>query len=372
MKTKLSDLIIRSADSGRNMQDEQGYLPGGHNGPWDVINTNVRTTAHWALIFFESYKITNDEQYLKAAIRACDYLLSNEARPYGRSFFCINREDGKSLNNGLIGQAWAIEPLIIIGNGIGDDRYIDTARYIISIHPYSFTNHAWSAVDIDGRIIGEHRTLNQQIWMTAMCIMLGKDMNDKRLLEVGFDFYKHAEEKFVILKKGLIGQKCRTKQDPAKTKKPLARILQGRNLIKRSEAYLTFLLYGIALAYELIPEEDFWNGLNLKKHIHEAISYIEKGYPYGFLENINSFRWSYNPTGIEMAYIMQTFYSYLGKAKDTTFYDRLAKWLCLQFEGYFDVSTNLLIRNTGDPNILAARLYEATRINDLEIDFLAK
>jgi hypothetical protein len=369
MKTDLYDLIIRSADSGVALQGEQGVLPRGHSGPRKYEDTYVRTTAHWALTFFKAYELTQEMKYLDAAIRACDYLITEDARPLGYSFYCTERNNGKCLCNGLIGQAWAIEPLITTGSSLRNDKYIDVARRILSIIPYDFRRHSWFTVDVDGSNLGEHTTLNQQVWMTAMGIMFGKSTGDDYFLRIGIDFYAHIHEKIVFLGDGLIGQMIKTKQPWVATKLFTKRILSRRFLVERSQAYLTFLLYGIALAYEYSSEERFWRDEGLRRLIGDAIDNIERNYPYGFLEDSDSFRWSYNPIGIEMAYIMETFSKYVDTPSSISSDQTIQKWLSKQFEGYYNTDADLLINNTTDPNVLAARLYEATRIRNTEIVF---
>lgn len=77
-----------------------------------------------------------------------------------------------------------------------------------------------------------------------------------------------------------------------------------------SQGYSSFLLYGLALAYEYGGEEDFWGDIKIKAIISGAIDYSVKKFPFGHGES-TGYRWCYNPTGIEMSYVLQVFQKYL-------------------------------------------------------------
>ncbi len=363
---RLHDLIAGSAEHGIALQDEEGRLPGGHNGPWNNRETCVRTTAHWALLFYDAFQHTGDGRFLDAAIRACDYLAGEKTRPQGFSFYCMDTRDGRFMSNALIGQAWAIEPLIMIGAGTGNKQYLDTAASVITMHPYDPDRHGWHTIDVDGSMLGEDTSLNHQVWMAAMGIMLGKLGSYDRLLRTSLDLCAHLCEKAVLLGDGLIGQMVRPRNRWTVAKETVNRMLAWQSLASVSRGYLSFLLYGIALAYEHSREESLWEDGGLRQVIGDAMAYVEDNYPYGFLESANSFRWSYNPTGIEMAYVLQTLHAYTGMGDAASCEESMRKWLNKQLQGYYDVHTGLLNRNTADPQVLAARLYEATRIKDME------
>jgi hypothetical protein len=42
-------------------------------------------------------------------------------------------------------------------------------------------------------------------------------------------------------------------------------------------------------------------------------------------------------------------------------------WLTLQFQHYYNADRGLMDRNTVDPTVLAARLYEATRLQNYSL-----
>lgn len=363
---KLYDIILMSADKGIELQRKDGAFPKGHNGPWNAPDTYVRTTAHWALLLFKAYNITNNSVYLLASQKACDYLLSKKVRPYGFTFYCKNSKLMK--NNGLIGQAWALEPLIIIGKELNEARYLNAAKKVIYLHPYDSNSHTFYQIEIDGRNLGIDTALNKQIWFASMTLLLGQYLNDRELKRRGKDFFFNFDSKILFLNSNLL---CHwiiaANQKNFLIKKFLKclyrfkiRVMDRSNILNLSIGYQTFLLYGLALAYRY-SENEVFEKKQLRKIILPAVEYVEKCFPYGYNLGEDDFRWAYNPVGIEMAFILETFRNILPLKN---IQNRIINWLSLQFNGYFNYEQKLMNKNTCDPNILSSRLYETIRLEN--------
>jgi hypothetical protein len=131
-----------------------------------------------------------------------------------------------------------------------------------------------------------------------------------------------------------------------------------------SKGYLSFILHGLSILYSQKQDYSFWRNERLKKIIKEAVLYINERKPYGCGEDGSKYTWGYNPVGIEMAFSLQAFGKYL--SLETTEYD-IKYWLGMQLENYFDFDASLMIKNTIDSNILAARLYEAVYLDNYSI-----
>jgi hypothetical protein len=274
------------------------------------------------------------------------------------------------MSNGLIGQAWAIEPLILIGKSLNQREYLEVAQKIVLLHKYNMKHHAWNYLEINGKILGINQALNQQIWFAALSLTIGKILGDSKLIKCARDFFNNLpclisffEEKGLIshtfvghhsiyrnMIKELIGKKNKGAVEHDK-----------RYLL--SQGYLSFILYGLAMAYEYHSEETFWKDDRLKAMISDSIEYIVKDFPFGCGEK-TGYRWCYNPTGIEMAYVLQVFKEYLRLESAE---NHIALFLSKQFEFYYDFEKNMLSKNTMDPNILSARLYEAVRLKNYNI-----
>jgi hypothetical protein len=366
----LDDILCKSAERALALQDREGFFPKGHNGPWLDEDTPVRTTAHWAITIFKAYRITGREIFLNAAVKACDYLISKERRPYGYTFYCRTGEKDKNMCNGLVGQAWAVEPLILIGEGLNRAEYLDAARQTVLLHPYDRNRHVWNNVEIDGKILGINRTLNQQIWFAAVSLITGKILHDKKMYDTAVDFFVHLPGLAVYMEdKGLIRHRFEISRGISNR---IAKKMTGEKkdnggdndtLKTLSEGYLSFILYGLALAYAYSGKEAFWGDEKLKAMISGAVAFMNDQFPFGCGEK-TGYRWCYNPTGIEMAYVLQVFEKYLNLESAA---QNISAWLGRQFGFYYDNRKNLMSRNTGDPVILSSRIYEAVRLNNYSL-----
>ena len=120
IENKKIDKIVASKLEELN---QNGYLIGGHNGPYYDPETPVRNTAHWTCIFSHYYNETKDQKYYSAVKKCSEYLLSVKARPMNATFFCRTNKL-KDFSNGTIGQAWAIEGIVEAYKTIKDERLI--------------------------------------------------------------------------------------------------------------------------------------------------------------------------------------------------------------------------------------------------------
>jgi hypothetical protein len=138
---KLYSLIIRSAEKGIKLQKKDGCMPEGNNGPWKFKDTPVRNTSHWLITFLTAYKLTKRKEFKSAAKKCADYLISKKARPYNGPFFCC--KDHLVPSNGLIGQAWVIEALILAGIELKNPSYKKTAEEVFLMHPFDEKLGLW-------------------------------------------------------------------------------------------------------------------------------------------------------------------------------------------------------------------------------------
>ena len=104
----LQDFIIDITDCA--VRNPVAYIKPGHNGPYKDVETEARNKSHWLITLIKAYDITHDTKYLNLARDLADYLISDEVRPHGFSFYHRSK-DGKDKCNGLIGQAWTLEAL---------------------------------------------------------------------------------------------------------------------------------------------------------------------------------------------------------------------------------------------------------------------
>ncbi|MCP5103491.1 MAG: hypothetical protein GY950_08940, partial [bacterium] len=299
---RLYDLIAASAAGGLHLQKEDGSMPEGHNGPWRHPDTPVRTTAHWALLFFKAFLISGDGVFREAALTACQYLVSDKAMVNGY-FFCRDAP-GKDTTNNLIGQAWAVEPLAVIGNYFSDDRFITFAAAVIKKHRFDQRYFLWYRAGGTGHREQLSRTLNQQMMFAAMALHLGKTANDPELTGNARSFFDHFVSFSRFIEPGLPHHKVFLPVNAAAAgftslKTVVKQWLQRASWKKISRGYVSFILYAAALAHYLEPGESFWRNPDLKKWLKAVLEFVLAHFPYGYREDADSFRWAYTPVAFE-------------------------------------------------------------------------
>ncbi len=172
----LHELLERSAESALELQREDGSFPPGRNYTYDEPETPVRTTSHWTVTLSEVYDITGKDKFREAADAAVDYLLGDEIRPHGYTYYCRDAS-GKDHCNGLVGQAGPIRALSHAGLILERRDAIDTAEEVFTIHPFDEELGLWERVEIDGERLSFDRTLNHQILFAAGSSKLASESN---------------------------------------------------------------------------------------------------------------------------------------------------------------------------------------------------
>ena len=338
-------------------------MPAGHNGPWFDRDTPVRTTAHWAVQFAVAARITGDARLQAAAGEACAYLLGSEARPEGHAFLC-RRSRLKDDSNNLVGQAWALEALLTVGTLMKDARCLDTALQVALEHRFDDSLELWRRLEVDGRQGPAPTTLNQQIFFSSVALALGRLLNRPELVAPAERFFTTFLDKVVQLSPGLPHHKLAPLSHPAPRLRDLLSPVLWREVVDRfwwrrqAVGYAPFILYGLAWAHRASPQERFWSSSALQGWIRDLLARLIAAFPYGYMESSDSYRWAYNPVGLEVAFALAQFGELLPTEESPQ------RWIAKQLEGYYDLDSGLLSLNTGDGVILAARLYEAVWLLD--------
>jgi hypothetical protein len=282
----------------------------------------------------------------------------------------------------LIGQAWTIEALVSAARKFGDPEYEKLARDVFLLHPFDSDMGLWERRNVDGSRSSIDETFNHQLWFAAAGSMLNMDKgNINRFLDM-------VPRVMVARPDGLIYIHIRGTS--ARMEKRIYWHLvyiwnSMENEINRYKAigYQGFHLYGFALLYRNIPNHGFWKS----KTFQRALLYIlKKGYEreldITFKGNgrakippekasliHNRYGYAYNPPGFENAFALLTFKHLLPPGVDAM---KLASyWTEKQLKRCYNFETKMMDRNTEDPVTLAARLYEATRLPNLDLDIEA-
>ena len=352
---------------------EQGYATPGNNGPHGHKDTPVRNTAHFLSIYSFLYKKTLEIKYKDMADALFMYLKNKQSESKSGAIECM--VDGKFDHlNGLIGQAWVVEGLLYYYSVFQDNDAIEIADRIIGVQQYSFEEHLWHRIELDGSDIGIDPTYNHNVWFAACASELLKFKDDPKLREVLEDFVRNGTgQDFRTYKDGvlkhsvLVAAKLSFK---AKLKKAIRIMLypvrkyNPRKLDYRymENAYHIFDMYGFSILQENMNNEDFFISEKYKRAIKCALDivyynkmnyvpdYLSKGVPF------NVFGYSYNPPIFEYPYV-----SLVQKADVQKINEDIIN---TQMKLMFDQHTNMFSKNNPDILTWNARAYEIIRFLD--------
>jgi len=350
MSIDINKLITSNADF---FLENLYNLEPGHNGPYNDPETRVRLSSHLFLLFIKAHSVSEKDAYKKMADKCLEELLSDKARPFGYTFHLRNKK-GKNRCDGLIGQAWVLEALTSAYDLIGSHNYRQLAEEVFLHHKQTKTGY-WKRCEITGQILSVDKTFNHQLWFAAAGAMISTSKDDPIGKQIN-RFMDNLDKNISIHKNGLIRHLIWPK---ITTPIHLIKSRKTRKYLYNKEAgYHAFNLYALAILKERFPIHKFWSSKKFSKVLEYAISDEHLD-----LAEQNKYGFPYNPSGIELAYFI---YIFRDKVKN---YKKIMKEsLERQFKNHLDKRTLLMNRNTNDPTNLAARIYEASRLPNLEFD----
>jgi len=367
----LNDLILHSAEKGTKLQKNNGAMPSGSNGSYNHDMTPVRNTSHWLITFLKAYELKENDKFLESSEKCIDYLTSEKARPYGKTFHHRDTNN-KNKCNGLIGQAWTIEALKIASEKLNRPELEEIAEDVFLLHSFNEQFGLWKMIEINGDKLTYDRTFNHQLWFAAAGSML-QNKEIQRQVNV---FLDNIESNLDLYMSGLIFHKIWkdytlkdylsffTDRDNflvgrRQYKKSLASIYSSESYKEkwreRSIGYHSFNTYGFGILKENHSDHSFWNSEIFNKILEYTVSDTYKQ----DIEN-NKFGFPYNVTGIENAYTLHKFAE--NSLKDQKY------WLKKQLKHTYNLEDNMLSLNTADPETCAARIYEATRLPNYKLE----
>lgn len=355
MNINLIAVLEESVAKVLSRQQNGGAFLAGHNGPYNDPETHVRNTAHWLFVLSHLAKESDNPELLASAHKACDYLLSEAARPMQASFYCRTNPE-KDFCNGLMGQAWAMEGLVAAAEWLGRDDALKVAREVFFLHPWLKKQAIWRRVGVDGSYLTPDGTFNHQLWFAAIASLLGDAEATRRskkfLDEVGQHVQLYSDG--VVFHQSRLGALANYRKQGLKgvARGALSEAMRLRArsaLYSKSVGYHGFNLYAFAILKQQFPEHPFWSTAKFLKMLE--VTRKER-----FLKSLDesAYGWPYNPPGIEFAFAGEVFG--LG-------HDYCQTWINRQFERTYNSDTGeLLTRNAPDPATSAARIYEAMRL----------
>lgn len=354
----LYEILLQSANSGLSLLNpETGSMPSGHNGLYYDPETSVRNTSHWLITFLKAYSISHQKKFLEAAQRTTAYLCSREARPMEATFW-HRKNPKKDTCNGLIGQAWTIEALIIAAQELEMPELITLAKKVFLLHPFNENIGLWQRVGVDGTYLSFDMTFNHQLWFAAAGGLLAKYTAGEVETRVRY-FMDGVIHHFNVHHSGLI--RHRVAMNKFKWRQRILHLVNLPGLLRESKylaykevGYHSFNLYGFALLKQQYPDHAFWGSTKFKS----ALNYAQSE---AYLRDIkdNQYGYPYNPSGFEMAFALEVFFTNNRSEQE--------RWLSEQLRHCYDFESHMMTRGTKDPVTHAARLYEATRLPNLAV-----
>jgi len=355
LETTLYTLLVKTAEAGLLLQAPNGSMPAGNNGPYKDDETPVRNTAHWMITFLKAYHISTASNFETAARLCLSYLMSREARPM-EAVFWHRKNPAKDFSNGLMGQAWTLEALVSAYGHFQEEDILRKAEEVFLKHPYDTHFKAWKTVNVDGSIYGFDMTFNHQLWFAAAGTMLSRYGN-KTILSQVQDFNGAIDKNLECYPNGVIKHLpidylCGSRL--AKIKGRIRALKFKKDyLYHKAVGYHGFNLYALGLIYKQNPSLPIFTSDKFRSALQVIFSAEFKAEldqsPYAY---------PYNPPGIEIGFALETF----------GHQPKVQGWLQKQFGTTHDFKKNLMsLGQKDDPHTYAARIYEATRLEDCDL-----
>lgn len=362
----LRQFLIDFADSQLAQQEENGAMPPGHNGPYNDLETPLRNTCHWLIIWCNIYKWTEEDRFKSAATRAVQYLLSPEHRPHNGNFL-FREKEGKDSCNGVIGAAWIIESLVCAYKLLDSEESYKTACELYQLHPYDESSGLWKRVDLDKTILSYDRTLNHQLWFAA---------SSARLATCGFELAQERTKIFLdylpnIFSTRVSGLICHVVLRPkwkhwitpgSHTHGLIQSIAPGllknkhprSQIIKRDIGYHAYNLYALSILHKHHPSCLFWSSRGFR----QSLQFLRGNKHIRGIEAKNPYAYPYNPVGYEAALTLQEFFPEAVEERRT--------WIKRQILELTNPSREF--NNTPiDLTTKCARTYEAIELDDIAL-----
>jgi hypothetical protein len=361
-KIQLHSLLTELASDAAALQDANGAMPAGHNGPYRHLETPVRNTAHWLFMWCQAY-LHSDELVLRyAAEAALDFLLSELYRY--RGFNWQQRyASGRDACNGVIGASWVIEALCVAANVLEREDAFLAAEQVFLAHPVDPKTLLWHRLEPDGRSLSVDRTLNHQLWLAAAGSRLAA-LGSDRACKTTNRFLDELPRLVAIRHDGMILHRIqlhwwdRTFEADRLGYKLHRRYVQLRRPdtvaasgCDRDMGYHAYNLHAMATIKRQFPDNSFWKS----DKFLITIDFVKTSIFADANTVANPYSIPYNPVGFECAWALETFSPHEIEARRF--------WLEKQINALGGAKDYGL--GTTDPRTVRARLYEASELKDI-------
>tara|TARA_A100001015_G_C15044008_1_gene742025 strand:+ start:3255 stop:4322 length:1068 start_codon:yes stop_codon:yes gene_type:complete len=349
LKEELYKILIQSSVSSLHLQKIDGSMPPGHNGPYNDPETAIRNTAHWVMLFFYSFGATSQQNFLEAALRGISFLKMEFKKSENKAFHCRNKT-GKDLTNGLIGQAWALEPFSYMQKFKKDHEAIKIALSVIKSHPFDKKKGLWKTIDLDGTPKEIDNTFNHQLWFACSSAQFAQyDNSIKENVDI---FLKKMFKNLVLHRNGRIGQSRYLNLTESILKPLLKKFIKpkdSRYMRLKEVGYHAFNTYAFAKLKDVFKFHSVWRD---KRFFKILLYFNVKEYKKDIWKSKYGF--PYNPPGFEVLATQKAFQD--GVEFDENFIKDLIDH---QLQEGWDNKKKMMVKGCFDKMTSAARVYEA-------------
>lgn len=352
----LNESIIQVAEYGLTQQSSNGAMPKGSNGPHGHDMTPVRNTAHWAVTFSAAFHLTRNEKFKMAANDCITIILNFSSNDLVFSFHRF--PSSGTIGNGLIGQMWVAESMILCSFFLKNNDYLKVGKSILEHHAFNENECLWYESSYQNKGKLPNNTLNQQIWVAgiwALYAYISKEkLNYKVSLFVDRLFESIDDSKDFFPLAAIQMSKLNKMKLKAYTLKHQIKFGFSSNkqqiaLIRDKElGYHSFCLIG--LAYILLSGKKLTSVQEYK--LRKKIAAIDEAYA-GLVIN-SKFGSTYNVCGFELDFIRKVMPSSF-EPESLDVCNGLYEHQC---QLIFNSSAKL---KSYDDDTLTARSYELTR-----------
>jgi GT2 family glycosyltransferase len=357
------------ADGNYNRFFEIGHAIEGHNGPHGHLDTPVRNTAHYLIIYAYLFDTTNETRYKDICIKFFDYLIEVQNKSISGAIQCMSTDKFDHLN-GLIGQAWVIESLVYYYEKFKDKRSLEVAKNIFYSQNYDYELHLWRRIELDGKDIGIDNAYNHQVMFAACSSKLSNYCSDPKIHNIIYDFINHTERDFNIYNSGLLKHSININSPEVKSikrKKIIKLCLTPLKLFDAKlfdpkyieRAYHIFDIYCFSILREQFEDSSIFSSNKYKKAVKYALDidkYNKENGVYKHLKKNKSFNiysYSYNSPVFEFPYVQ-----HINGEYDEDMNDRLYN---IQKQLMLDDNIKLFSKNNPDIETWNAKTYELIR-----------
>ena len=329
----------------------QAYIPGGNNGPYLHIESPVRNSCHSLIIFSKCFQLTGEVIFTDAVSKITQYLLSTR---YLINDQYIHRQAGPDSCNGVIGDAWVIEALVVAKEVVPEELKIEIDHLLQKIFDrfkfdtkYGFINRVDA---IKGRMTPDF-TYNHQLWFIAS---ISGIQEFEKIAETFLS--TSLEGTLKTNKSGLIHHLYHSnslKNIYNRSRYKISSIRKAKIIEYKERGYHMFNLVAFVALYKKFPEHSLFSSEKFKS----ILSYINSGSLDELFRENNKYAIQYNSPGFELPYIVGTFY------KDNDEMTELAKLAYSKTrELFWNEEKSAFINNNIDKITFSTRMYELSKL----------